>query len=89
MEFQIVGTKTNRDFLLAIVNHSEFRSGALDTGFIARHFSSASMPASTPAPAADIAAAICAYEASRRTGASCGPERSQPSSWRRAIKAGD
>ena len=88
MEFQIVGTKTNRDFLLAIVNHPEFRSGALDTGFISRHFTGASMPASTPTMAADIAAAIFAYEASRRTGADCGPEPCQPSSWRRALKAG-
>jgi acetyl-CoA carboxylase biotin carboxylase subunit len=88
MEFQIVGTKTNRDFLLAIVNHPEFRSGALDTGFIARHFTGASMPASTPAVAADIAAAIFAYEASRRSGADCGQAPSQPSAWRRAFKVG-
>ena len=86
MEFQIVGTKTNRDFLLAIVNHPEFRSGAIDTGFIPRNFSGDSMSAPAPALAADIAAAIYAYEASRRGGASSGPVPSQPSAWRRAAR---
>jgi len=83
-EFQIVGVHTNRDFLLAIVNHPEFLAGKLDTGFIGRNFSGASLPAGTPVPAADIAAAIYAYESARK--GPCLPSAgSVPSPWRRAL----
>ena len=84
MEFQIVGVHTNRDFLLAIVNHPEFLAGNLDTGFIGRNFSGASLPAGTPVPAADIAAAIYAYESSRK-GACLPSAGSRPSPWRRGL----
>ncbi len=84
MEFQIVGTHTNRDFLLAIVNHPDFKAGALDTGFIPRHFSGVSMPVSSPAAAADIAAAIYAYESSRKQPCTA-PPQAAPSAWRRAM----
>ncbi len=86
MEFQIVGTTTNRDFLLAIVDHPEFRRGNLDTGFIERHFGGPSMGRPEPSVAADIAAAIYALESSRRVGASAGPVHVQPSAWRRAMQ---
>jgi acetyl-CoA carboxylase, biotin carboxylase subunit len=86
MEFQIVGTTTNRDFLLAIVDHPEFRAGHLDTGFIERHFGGPSMGRPEPAVAADIAAAIYALESSKRTGASAGPVSSLPTAWRRALQ---
>ena len=36
-ELHVIGTVTNRDFLLRISNHQEFRDAALDTGFIDRH----------------------------------------------------
>jgi acetyl/propionyl-CoA carboxylase alpha subunit len=86
MEFQIVGTTTNRDFLLAIINHPEFLAVNLDTGFIERHFGGGSFTASSPAVAADIAAAIYAYESSKRTGVSAGSVASEPSAWRRTLQ---
>jgi acetyl-CoA carboxylase, biotin carboxylase subunit len=86
MEFQIVGTTTNRDFLLAIIDHPEFRAGRLDTGFIERYFGGPSIGRPDPAVAADIAAAIYALESSKRSGASAGPVQSQPSAWRRALQ---
>ena len=79
-EFQIVGIRTNRNFLLQIVSHQEFLAGRLDTGFIPRFLGVNEYRSAGPHPVADIAAAIFAYESSRRqapvVGASC------PSSWR-------
>lgn len=36
-EFHVIGLATNRDFLLRISNHQEFKDASLDTGFIDRH----------------------------------------------------
>jgi len=36
-ETEVTGVRTNRDFLLAIVSHPSFVSGAVDTGFIAQY----------------------------------------------------
>ena len=79
-EFQIVGIRTNRNFLLQIVSHPEFLAGRLDTGFIPRFLGVNEYRSAGPHPVADIAAAIFAYESSRRqaplVAASC------PSVWR-------
>ena len=83
-EFQIVGIQTNKDFLERIVAHPEFVAGRLDTGFIPRFFDEEGMEPPGPHFVSDIAAAIFAYESSRRSAAPCS-ERRQPSRWRKAL----
>jgi 3-methylcrotonyl-CoA carboxylase alpha subunit len=39
MDFHILGVKTNISYLLNVIEHPEFQSGDIDTGFLARHFS--------------------------------------------------
>lgn len=36
-DIRVEGLQTNRDFLLAVLGHPEFRAGRIDTGFIERH----------------------------------------------------
>ena len=78
------GVVTNRDFLLAVLAHPEFRAGAIDTHFIDRH-----LPPARRQPARDlatdrvhaIAAAIDGHQ--RRRAAAAGPlPESIPSGWR-------
>ena len=83
-EFQIVGIRTNRNFLLQIISHPEFLAGKLDTGFIPRFLGVKEYRSPEPHVVADLAAAIYAYESSRREE----PEPkggSGPSAWRRAA----
>jgi acetyl-CoA carboxylase, biotin carboxylase subunit len=84
-EFQIVGIHTNKDFLERIVAHPEFAAGRLDTGFIPRFFDEEGMEPPGPHFVSDIAAAIFAYESSRRSATPCS-ERRQPSRWRTAVR---
>ena len=66
----IAGVTTNRDFLVRVLEHAEFAAGAIDTGFIERHF-----PASARRPGRDpeverlhaIVAALDGHERRRRT----------------------
>ncbi len=83
-EFQIVGIRSNRHFLLQIIDHPEFLKGNLDTGFITKYLGPGEYKTPEPHYVADIAAAIAAYESSLRQ--KPGP-RSQAgiSSWRRAM----
>jgi 3-methylcrotonyl-CoA carboxylase alpha subunit len=55
----IAGVANNRDFLLRLVRHREFAAGAIDTGVIARHRTTLTIPLSA-APLAAVAAASLA-----------------------------
>ena len=55
-EVKPVGVKTNAAFLLAVLDHPEFRAGAVDTGFIDRHLGSL-VPPREPAPRRALALA--------------------------------
>jgi acetyl-CoA carboxylase biotin carboxylase subunit len=83
-EFQIVGIRTNRNFLLQIVSHPEFLAGRLDTGFIPRFLGVNEYRSPGPHPVADIAAAIFAYESSRRQQAPA--SGTGPSAWKSAAR---
>ncbi len=87
-EFQIVGIRTNRNFLLQIVSHPEFLEGRLDTGFIPRILGERGFRSPGPHPVADIAAAIFAYESARRQRPCAGGATTGPSAWRRAMRRG-
>ena len=87
-EFQIVGIRTNRNFLLQIVSHPEFLEGKLDTGFIPRILGEREFRSPDPHPVADIAAAIFAYESARRQKPCVGGATTGPSAWRRAMGRG-
>jgi 3-methylcrotonyl-CoA carboxylase alpha subunit len=52
--YRIAGVTTNRDFVLRLARHPDFATGAVDTGFIARHREALAAP---PAPEAAFAAA--------------------------------
>ncbi len=76
------GVTTNRDFLIAVLEHPAFAAGELDTHFVERHLPAAKRGAARN-PQADrlhvIAAALHAHE--RRRGAGPLPT-SIPSGWR-------
>lgn len=86
-EFQIVGIRSNRDFLRRIVEHPEFQRGELDTGFIARNMGSGEYGPPDSHPVAEIAAAIVALESSRR-GSSPRVPGKEISAWRLALREG-
>jgi len=56
---QIAGLKTNRDFLIALLQHEDFVAGKFDTGLIARDMEALTR-ASEPAPEDWARAALCA-----------------------------
>ena len=56
---QIAGLKTNRDFLIALLQHEDFVAGTFDTGLIARDMKALTR-ASEPAPEDWARAALCA-----------------------------
>ncbi len=80
-EFQIVGIRSNRNFLRRIVGHKKFALGQLDTGFIAECIGQGEYKQPAPHPVADIAAAIAAYESSKRRKAP-GAATTGVSAWR-------
>jgi 3-methylcrotonyl-CoA carboxylase alpha subunit len=59
-EVEIGGIANNRDFLLRLLRHPDFISGATDTGLIDRHRASLALPLSS-APVAALAAASLAW----------------------------
>ncbi len=56
--FPILGIRTNVPFLIRVLDHPDFRSGRLHTGFIEQH--AADLLASSPAPLEALAAAAAA-----------------------------
>ena len=85
-EFQIVGIRTNKDFLEKIVSHPEFIAGRLDTGFIPNFLGESKMDSPEPHHVSDIVAAIHAFESTQR-GPSQAPASSKPTPWRLADGA--
>jgi acetyl-CoA carboxylase, biotin carboxylase subunit len=85
-EFQVVGIQTNRHFLQALVNHPAFAKGDLSTDFIPQFLAEKTFEAPANSAVADIAAAIYAYESSRRSSArDTSASESGIGSWRRAM----
>ncbi len=89
-DFPILGVRTNVAFLIRLVTHERFRTGAIDTGFVERH--AAELTAASDVPAEVSAAADFATSdvvrglADASTQASCAPGRdpwSQRSGWGR------
>jgi propionyl-CoA carboxylase alpha chain len=80
----VAGVATNRDFLVAALEHPAFAAGTLDTGFVVRHFPPEARRAPRD-PASErlraIAAALHAHEQRRRTAPGPLPP-SIPSGWR-------
>ena len=78
------GVTTNRDFLLAVLAHPEFRAGAIDTHFIDRHLPAAAREAAPDAAADRLHAIVAAIDGhQRRRAASDSPlPASIPSGWR-------
>ena len=66
---EIHGLTTNRDFLVRVLSHDEFRCGEADTGFLDRHDLQALAAALVPAPEVrnSAAAAALAAQAARRS----------------------
>ena len=64
-EIRLVGVATNAAFLARILDNSEFRAGAVDTGFIERHIETL-LPAREPAPVPVLALACLALLYQRR-----------------------
>ncbi|MGB0631027.1 MAG: acetyl/propionyl/methylcrotonyl-CoA carboxylase subunit alpha [Alphaproteobacteria bacterium] len=60
---RIVGPATNESFLKAIVDHAAFRTGGLDTGFIARHI--ADLASADESPPSEIVTLAALAELSR------------------------
>ena len=79
----VAGVRTNREFLIAALEHPRFVEGATDTGFVERF-----LPAGARGPASDaavqrthaIVATLHAHETRRREGGPIPP--SIPSGWR-------
>lgn len=86
-EFQIVGIRSNRDFLRRIIEDREFQRGEMDTGFIARNLGLDEYGPPGSHSIAEIAAAIVAFESSRR-GSSPRTPGEDISAWRLALREG-
>ncbi len=77
---RVHGVRTNRDFLLAILDHPEFAAGATDTHFIPRHFPTFSRHQAGQTDRLHALAAALWEQAERRR--SSPVLRSLPSGWR-------
>ena len=62
-ETRLHGVATNRDLLIGILRHPEFRSGATDTGFFDRHDPSALLAATAGADNSAVHAVVAALAA--------------------------
>jgi acetyl/propionyl-CoA carboxylase alpha subunit len=81
-ETQVHGVTTNRDLLVGILGESEFRSGAIDTGYLERHDPAQLMigPDSGPMARRHALVAALAAQAGRRACTAVLP--ALPSGWR-------
>ncbi|ETK32594.1 acetyl-CoA carboxylase biotin carboxylase subunit, partial [Microbispora sp. ATCC PTA-5024] len=62
---RVHGLTTNRDLLVTVLRHPEFLSGALDTGFLDRHPSTAPLAGPQAVRLSALAAAVAAAEGRR------------------------
>ena len=81
-ETRIHGVMTNRDLLVGILRDDEFRSGAIDTGYLQRHDAAHLMAVARHADSTRIHALVAALaaQAGRRDGTALLP--GLPSGWR-------
>jgi 3-methylcrotonyl-CoA carboxylase alpha subunit len=74
---ELVGVRTNRDFLAALASHPSFAAGEVDTGFIGRHQAELAAPAAPVDDAAEIVALFVVLQqraaAARAAAASADP----------------
>ncbi|MCW5890070.1 MAG: ATP-grasp domain-containing protein [bacterium] len=80
----VAGLTTNRDFLLAVLRHSAFAAGALDTHFVERHLPPAARTAASDPTVVRTHAIVATLEghARRRDAAASPVPPSVPSGWR-------
>ena len=78
-ETGVVGVRTNRDFLAALLAHPAFAAGEVDTGFIDRHREELAAPAPPVEDAAEIAM-LAIHLARRATAARAALASSDPHS---------
>jgi acyl-CoA carboxylase subunit alpha len=79
----MAGVTTNRDFLLAVLEHPAFAAGAIDTHFIERHLPAPARAAPRNATADRLHAIVAAIDGHERRRRQCGPlPASIPSGWR-------
>ena len=81
-EYTVVGPLTNVAFHRWALDHPAFRSGDIDTGFIAREFQPSALDDGLAADVPLIAAAIAAV--SRTHAPAATPAGTAPSGWRAA-----
>ena len=79
-EARIHGIRTNRDLLIGILNEPEFRSGAIDTGYLDRHPPADLLSADPAVDRVHALVAAIAAQAGRRQRAGILP--GLPSGWR-------
>ena len=79
---EIHGLTTNRDFLVRVLAHEEFRSGNADTGFLDRHDLASLTAPLVLAPEAGNAAAAAALAAQALRRSQAGVVGTLPSGWR-------
>ncbi|MBL8060547.1 MAG: ATP-grasp domain-containing protein [Chthonomonas sp.] len=84
-DFHVLGVHTNIAYLLDVVQHPEFASGNLDTGFLARHFEDWSGSGEVPAVIANLMAAASLSSAGPTQCKEVSPSAwSDSSGWRNA-----
>ncbi|WP_155356430.1 acetyl/propionyl/methylcrotonyl-CoA carboxylase subunit alpha [Acrocarpospora macrocephala] len=76
---RIHGPATNRDLLVNVLRHPEFRAGAIDTGFLDRHDLTAPLAGHEAVRVSALAAALAQAAANRATAKVLG---GLPSGWR-------
>jgi acetyl/propionyl-CoA carboxylase alpha subunit len=54
LDFHILGVKTNIAYMVDVLAHAEFESGAIDTGFLGREFAEWKISDEIPAELWDI-----------------------------------
>jgi acetyl/propionyl-CoA carboxylase alpha subunit len=79
-ETRVHGVTTNRDLLIGILRETEFRSGAIDTGYLDRHDPAGLMASGADATGVHALAAALAAQAGRRADSPVLP--GLPSGWR-------
>ncbi len=83
-DLAVGGVATNRDFLIAVLDHPAFRAGAIDTHFIDRHLPAAAREVSRDAAVDRLHAIVAAIDGQqrRRAGGDSPLPESIPSGWR-------
>ncbi len=80
-ETVLLGVVTNRDYLMAVLAHPAFASGATHTQFLAEHVPSWAVPAGRYGDVAAVLAALALSGPAARTGAGDATDTALPSPW--------